>query len=58
MPEKRIKQKILTLRLDEPTVKWLKEVADKKGLGVSALVRMWVLERLSNEEPPSFGEWV
>ncbi|MBF0399036.1 MAG: hypothetical protein HQK78_19835 [Desulfobacterales bacterium] len=58
--EKQIKQQVLTLSLDEPTINWLKEVANKKGLSASALARMWLLERLSNEEKqkPSFGEWV
>ena len=41
------KERVLTLRLDEPTIAELKEVADKKGLGMSTLVRMWVRERLA-----------
>jgi len=45
------KERVLTLRLDEPTVEGLKAVADKKGLGISTLVRMWVKERLA--ENPS-----
>ena len=45
------KERVLTLRLDEPTVEGLKAVADKKGLGISTLVRMWVRERLA--ENPS-----
>jgi hypothetical protein len=40
------KQRVLTLRLDEPTLDELKEVANRKGLGMSTLVRMWVKERL------------
>jgi antitoxin component of RelBE/YafQ-DinJ toxin-antitoxin module len=35
------------LRLDEPTIAELKEVAYKKGLGMSTLVRMWVREKLA-----------
>ncbi len=42
------KERVLTLRLDEPTITELKEVADNKGLGVSTLVRMWVRERLAS----------
>ena len=42
------KEQLLTLRLDEPTIAALKEVAHEKGLGVSTLVRMWVRERLSS----------
>ena len=41
------KEQVVTLRLDEVTVTELKEVAHKKGLGVSTLVRMWVRERLA-----------
>ena len=41
------KEQVLTLRLDETTITELKEVAHKKGLGVSTLVRMWVRERLA-----------
>jgi len=43
------KERVLTLRLDEPTIAELKEVADKKGLGMSTLVRMWVRERLAGK---------
>lgn len=43
------KERVLTLRLDEPTLEELKEVADSKGLGMSTLVRMWVKERLAQD---------
>ena len=43
------KERVLTLRLDEPTLLELKEVANRKGLGTSTLVRMWVKERLAND---------
>jgi len=42
------KERVLTLRLDEPTLDELKEAADSKGLGMSTLVRMWVKEKLAN----------
>lgn len=42
------KQRVLTLRLDEPTLDELKEVANRKGLGMSTLVRMWVKEKLAD----------
>ena len=45
------KEQVVTLRLDESTVQELKEVAHKKGLGVSTLIRMWVRERLSGNAP-------
>jgi hypothetical protein len=41
------KERVLTLRLDEPTLDELKEAADSKGMGMSTLVRMWVKERLA-----------
>jgi len=44
------KERVLTLRLDEPTLAGLKEFADNKGLGISTLVRMWVKERLAAGE--------
>ena len=43
------KKRVLTLRLDEPTLDELKEVASRKGLGMSTLVRMWVKEKLSRD---------
>lgn len=42
------KERVLTLRLDEPTLEDLKQVANSKGLGMSTLVRMWVKERLAH----------
>ncbi len=42
------KERVLTLRLDEPTLDDLKQVANSKGLGMSTLVRMWVKERLAH----------
>lgn len=45
------KEQVLTLRLDEATAMELKDVAHRKGLGVSTLVRMWVRERLSGDVP-------
>ncbi|MEA2040219.1 MAG: CopG family antitoxin [Thermodesulfobacteriota bacterium] len=42
------KERVLTLRLDEPTLDELKQVANRKGLGMSTLVRMWVKEKLTH----------
>lgn len=47
------KERVVTLRLDDSTVSELKAEADKKGLGVSTLVRMWVREKLAHTEAPS-----
>ena len=46
------KERVLTLRLDEPTLDNLKEIANRKGLGMSTLVRMWVKEKLSDSADP------
>ena len=40
------KERVVAVRLEDSTVSELKKIADEKGLGVSSLVRMWVLERL------------
>ncbi len=42
----RPKKKLVSLRLDENTIRDLKKVSDKKGIGYLELVRMWVLENL------------
>lgn len=42
----RPKKKLVSLRLDEKTIKDLKKIADGKGIGYLQLVRMWVLENL------------
>ena len=39
------------VRLDPPTVAALRATADRKGLGVTQLVRSWILERLAIESP-------
>ena len=58
LPPKRIKHEMLNLRMDKPSMEWLREVSEKKGVGVSTLARMWVLERLAHEGPPKKGPWV
>ncbi|MBI4824500.1 MAG: hypothetical protein HY805_09785 [Nitrospirae bacterium] len=44
---KRPKKKLVSLRLDEKTIKSLKKIADTKGIGYLELVRMWVLENMN-----------
>ncbi len=39
-------KKLVSLRLDEKTIKELKKTANSKGIGYLQLIRMWVLERL------------
>ncbi len=47
-------RQIVSLRLDRNLVTTLKHFAHQKGIGYSALLRMWVLERLSQEQHPNF----
>ena len=42
----RPKKKLVSLRLDEKTIKELKKIAESKGIGYLELIRMWVLESL------------
>ncbi len=44
---RRSKKKLVSLRLDEKTIKELKKIADNKGIGYLQLVRMWVLENMN-----------
>ena len=46
----RPKKKLVSLRLDEKTIKDLKKIADGKGIGYLQLVRMWVLENLTKSK--------
>ncbi len=39
----------VTFRLDPHDVKRIKEIAQEKGLSYTALVRMWVKERLAGQ---------
>lgn len=41
------KNRVVTLRLDEPTIGEIKKVAVEKGIGVSTLIRIWVRERVA-----------
>jgi predicted DNA binding CopG/RHH family protein len=40
----------LTIRFDEQALEELRKLASEKGLGVTTLIRMWVLERLKEEK--------
>ncbi len=46
----------LTIRFDSETLTKLKKRAQKKGLGVTTLIRVWVRERLEEEEKKEAGE--
>lgn len=46
----RPKKKLVSLRLDDKTIKELKKIADGKGIGYLQLVRMWVLENVTKSK--------
>lgn len=37
----------INIRLDPPTLKIVRETAERKGIGPTQLIRMWIKERLS-----------
>lgn len=41
---------VMPLRMDKTLQGKLKRHADRKGLTLSALIRMWLIERLEDEE--------
>lgn len=43
----------LTVRLDEGTIKQMRDIARQKGIGPTTLARMWILERLRGQRRPS-----
>lgn len=43
----RSSKKLVSLRLDEKTIKEVKKMAQGKGIGYLELIRMWVLENLN-----------
>ena len=40
----------LTIRFDQEALEELRNLASTKGMGVTTLARMWVLERLQKEK--------
>lgn len=42
-------RKAITVRLEEDVLDTLKMDAQNKGIGLSALIRMWILERLKQQ---------
>ena len=42
-------KKQISLRLDPDTIDRLKAISDQKGIGYQTLIRMWVMERLTQE---------
>ena len=47
MPKNRLE--MMSLRLEPTLHEKLKRVADRKGLATSALIRMWLIERLDQD---------
>jgi predicted DNA binding CopG/RHH family protein len=41
----------ICLRLDAEAIGKLKVIAERKGVGYQTLIRMWVMERLTDERP-------
>ena len=46
------KSVMLTMRVSENTMRWLEDAAKRRELPVSAVARMFMLERLSQEPVP------
>jgi len=46
----RPRKKQISLRLDAQTIDALKAIARRKGIGYQTLIRMWVMERLAQEQ--------
>jgi len=47
--------KTITIRVPEDSLRTLKVVAKKKGIGYSTLIRMWIGEKLEEEKKASGG---
>jgi hypothetical protein len=50
-PRRNIKSAMVSVRLDETALADLEKLAEKQGIGVSTLIRMWTLQRLAGEAP-------
>lgn len=49
--ERLTKDAVIQCRVEPPQISQLQAIARTKGLSVSALTRMWLLERLQQEKP-------
>lgn len=52
--KKRLKTEMLSIRMSEDTLRWLEEIAERKGVNTSTMARMLLLERMSQEGSPSW----
>lgn len=44
--------RVVSIRFPPDVAEQLSRIASRKGLGFSTMVRMWVMERLENEQHP------
>lgn len=51
--KKRLKTEMLSIRMSEDTLRWLEEIAERKGVNTSTMARMLLLERMSQEGSPA-----
>lgn len=53
LPPRKVQTQVLGLRMDDDSLRWLEEAAERQGVSASVLARMWVMERLGQEPPPA-----
>lgn len=46
----RVPKKLISVRFDNETIESLKAIARNKGIGYQTLIRIWVNERLAQEQ--------
>ncbi|MHB8841510.1 MAG: CopG family antitoxin [Candidatus Aquicultor sp.] len=46
----RPKKRLLSFRIDDEVIERLQKLARRKGIGYQTLMRVWVMERLEEEE--------
>jgi len=51
VPSPRLRESMISLRLEQRYMDALKTLAQKKGLSLYALVRLWVMEKVREEAP-------
>ena len=49
----RVPKRLISVRFDNETIESLKAVARRKGIGYQTLIRIWVNERLAEEQTGS-----
>ncbi|HEY9842967.1 MAG TPA: hypothetical protein V6D23_21045, partial [Candidatus Obscuribacterales bacterium] len=49
-PPRRKLQRQLHMRIDDETIERLRKIAGRKRMGYQTLARMWLIERLEQEE--------